>query len=188
MSIVLMGSLSSCGPVGLVKDTVLLTGRAVGYTAVTAGKVVAATGRTAGRATVAGVRLIRGSHVVELEREGNAYYVRVLINGRHRARLLLDTGASVIQFSNSFARRAGFDPRRGKKTSCTLANGGVVSAYMSKLREVRAGRASARDVDAVILEQDVFSNSDGLLGMSFLNHFLFRIDPDAGQLILKDQD
>lgn len=181
----------SCGLLDLTGDAVVLTGKvastAVKTTAVvvtTSAKVAATTVSSTARIGSATIARFKGKRFVDLEREGNSFYVHARINGRHKARLLLDTGASSVQITPSLARRAGVNVAKGDPVKCTLADGSTVAARAVTLKEVRLGTVRAKDVRALVLQNDASSDGDGLLGMSFLDNFIFQIDPQSNQLIL----
>ncbi len=79
----------------------------------------------------------------------------------------------------------GLDLSRGERVRCTLADGSVKYAKVVELKEVRVGGARVKKVKALVLEHDAVEDSDGLLGMSFLNNFHFELDTDRDLLILK---
>jgi len=53
------------------------------------------------------------------------------------------------------------------------------------IHEVALGAARVHDVKAIVLERDSLGVADGLLGMSFLENFIFSIDTQKGELILE---
>ena len=66
------------------------------------------------------------------------------------------------------AQRLGVDYRRGTVTKTVTANG-AVNGWRVSLASVRVGDATVRDVDAIVVDNDVLPI--GLLGMSFLGRF-----------------
>ena len=69
----------------------------------------------------------------------------------------------------------------------TLANGKTVDAKQVTLRSVKVQDSEAFNVGAVILmeEDNGLGAADGLLGMSFLKNFSFKIDQKYKKLILE---
>ena len=174
--------LTSCRLLWLAGDLVELTGKVV----VTTVKTTAVVVQTTAELTGATVSYFTGRRKVKLEREGNSFYVRVRINRRHKARLLLDTGATSVQVSPALARRLGVDIDRAERVRCTLADGSVTTARVVTLRELRLTRKiKVADVRALVLDDDHTDDSDGLLGMSFLDHFIFQLDPTNDTLVLR---
>ena len=89
-----------------------------------------------------------------------------LINGQVM-RYMVDTGATLVAFSQSEAVRMGVKYQDGQQVMIGTGNGNV-AAHRIKLDSVRAGDIELRNVDAVVLPQ---SMPYVLLGNSFLNAF-----------------
>jgi clan AA aspartic protease (TIGR02281 family) len=123
--------------------------------------------------------------VVRLELEGKSYFVRVKFNDKVSGRLLLDTGASAVQISRSMAKRLSVSKKKSQAIPVTLAGGAVVAGRMVTLYKVPIGEMAARNVKVIILDYEENQASDGLLGMSFLENFIFQIDTRKKQLILE---
>ncbi len=139
-----------------------------------------ATRRERDRVTVSGDR-----SVIPLEKEGKSYFVRARINDQVTARFLLDTGASALQISKSLAKRLKVGRHSGQAIPVTLAGGAMVTGRMIELEQVSLGDMTARGVKAIILDYEKNQSTDGLLGMSFLENFVFQIDTQRQQLILE---
>ena len=182
LGLVLILLLSSCAVVELTGDTVVLGGKIARETVKLSSTVVGEGGKLGG----AGLRYVAGARSVKLERNGNNFLVNARINGRHKARLLLDTGATYVQIPRKLAlEEMGIDFEAKERVACTLADGSVVPAILLVLEELRVGGVKVKNVDAVVLLGDDPGESDGLLGMSFLNKFKFEIDTDKNLLFLK---
>lgn len=182
LAAVVVPMLVSCRLLWLAGDVVELTGKVV----VTSVKTTAVIVQTTAKLTGATVSYFAGKRKVRLERDGGSCYVAARINRRHKARLLLDTGATSVQISPALARRLGIDLDRADRVRCTLADGSVTTAGVATLHEVRLTRTiKVADVRALVLEHDETADSDGLLGMSFLEHFVFQLDPANDVLILR---
>ena len=179
--------------VGVVGKAVLAGGKVVGnvvYTGTSmAGQTANQTNKTLtrpsrhpenDRVTVSGAR-----SVIPLEKEGKSYFVRAKVNDKVSARFLLDTGASALQISKSLAKRLKVGRHGGQAIPVTLAGGATVTGRMVELDEVRLGGVSAHHVKAIILDYEKNQSTDGLLGMSFLENFVFQIDTERQQLILE---
>ncbi len=122
--------------------------------------------------------------VVYLQKEGKSYFVRARVNGEVWGRFLLDTGASAVQVSKKMARRLRIDHKKSQAVPVTLAGGGTVVGRLVILDEVYLGSVAVRNVKAIILDYESEQTSDGLLGMSFLENFVFQIDAKNNELIL----
>jgi clan AA aspartic protease (TIGR02281 family) len=123
--------------------------------------------------------------IVPLEREGKSFFVRLKLNGTITARFLVDTGASAMQVSRAMAKKLKLKSPRAKTVPVMLAGGSYVRGRIVELDEVAIGAAKACHVKAVVLEHDDLGARDGLLGMTFLENFIFSIDTEKGELVLE---
>ena len=112
--------------------------------------------------------------------------VSTLLNKKIKASLVLDTGASVILLSHRIAEK--LDKKvlnKGEAVKVQMADGRQVEAKYIILNSVSVEGFEAKDVGAVVLEDDSnMDMQDGLLGMSFLNRFGFQIDMINKKLVL----
>lgn len=115
--------------------------------------------------------------------------VTTLLNNKVKANLVLDTGASLILLSRKIAKGLGVDAV-GKNTipiELIMADGRREKGQMVILESVKVQGAEANNVEAAILpdRESIMMDGDGLLGMSFLKKFSFKIDHKNGKLILE---
>ena len=124
---------------------------------------------------------------VPVTTDRSALFVEAVINGRLKARLLVDTGASDVLLTRQAARDLGLDldPRRTVMTQ--VADGRFVKSIYHKLDSIRIQDSEARGVNANVLMEDApeIGFGDGLLGMSFLSRFNFSVNSKDNQLILE---
>ena len=168
-----------------------ITGKAVGTVGKVAVATVKTTGKVAGKAvalTGKGIKTIinmtAGKHVVGLTKKGNSLLVDTLINRKLKTKLILDTGCTDTQISEEIARSLGIKTSESNSVLCQLADGRSVSGREINIKELKVGTVRVYNVKAIVLGSDKLG-SGGLLGMSFLNNFIFRIDPEKGELILQ---
>ena len=102
-----------------------------------------------------------------------------------RTDLIIDTGATDTVISADIARKLGIDYNRGKTVLCQLADGRSVSGRQVNIREIRIGGARVYNVNAVVLDSGDTGKDAGLLGMSFLENFIFKVDSEKGVLVLQ---
>ena len=120
---------------------------------------------------------------VPLFSTGNVYYVAAKLNGLPRTfRFMLDTGASFTAVSNDVARYLGILVTDNSGTLVLSTANGVINAPLRKLQSLELNGAIVRDVDVVVL--DTMNNFDGLIGLSYLNHFDIDINQNEQKLIL----
>ncbi len=112
-----------------------------------------------------------------------------LINKKATARLMMDTGASVIVLSKKIAKELGLNTNPAKENLAKMitADGREHEACAVTLSSVKIEDVEAKDVQAVVILDEVASESsiDGLLGMSFLGRYNFSIDGQKNRLILE---
>jgi len=184
--------LSGCSVARATGTVVGAAGKVVYTTAKVTGKVVGTTAKVAGKtAVVAGkgvktvVNMATGKHVVKLTRNGNSFTTDVLLNRKARADLIVDTGATDTVISSTLAKKIGISVNKGKNVLCRVADGRSVNGKQVSIREVRVGGAKIYNVQAVVLDSGEIGNSPGLLGMSFLNNFVFKVDTEKELLVLQ---
>ncbi len=123
-----------------------------------------------------------GLTVVPVLSNGSSLYVHTAIEGSPRQlRFLLDTGASYTAISPQLAQEIGLEMRGSRSIMLSTANG-LVSAPLLSVPSLRLGGAVVNDVEVVVLES--LSRYDGLLGLSFLNHFNIDLDRGLSELTL----
>ena len=132
-----------------------------------------------------GISVSGSRSVIPMEQEGKSYFVRAKINGKVSGRFLFDTGASAVQISKTMAKRLGLEKKKSQAIPVTLAGGAVVAGRMVVIDDIQMGSMIARNVKAIILDYEHNPSSDGLLGMSFLENFIFQIDTQKSRLILE---
>mgnify|MGYP001591523117 FL=1 len=165
----------------VVYTTAKVAGKVVGTTAKVVGKTVVVTGK--GVRTV--VNMAAGKHAVKLTKRGNSFTTNVLLNRKVKTELIVDTGATDTVISASLAKKLGISLNKGQNVLCQVANGSTVSGKQINIKEVRVGGAKVYNVQAVVLDSGETGNSPGLLGMSFLNNFVFKVDTEKELLVLQ---
>ncbi len=123
-------------------------------------------------------------HSIPFVSRHNLMFVQVRINDRVTAPFVVDTGASMITLPAALAAqlgiRVGPDTRRERFTT---ANGDIWEPIV-RLESVQVGGARAEGLEASIsASMDV-----GLLGGSFFNNFVYRVDAAAGHIELELND
>lgn len=124
----------------------------------------------------------------ELAVSGHNIIVDVLLNRKVEARFVLDTGASYTIITKNIAKKLGIK-LDGVKADMTLqvADGRKIDAKHIVIESIRVEKSEAKNVDASVMLDDSVKMDfgDGLLGMSFLKHFNFKIDLKNKKLILE---
>jgi clan AA aspartic protease (TIGR02281 family) len=171
--------------VGVAGKTVYTTARVTGNVVGTTAKVLGKTAVVTGKGVKTVVNMATGNHVVKLVRRGNGLTTSVLLNRKVREELIVDTGATDTVISSSLAKKIGIQAAKGKNVLCQVADGRTVNGKQINIKEVRVGGARIYNVQAVVLDSGEMGNSPGLLGMSFLNNFVFKVDTEKELLVLQ---
>lgn len=109
------------------------------------------------------------SHVVPLQRDGHGLVVSAVVNGTVTLPLLVDTGASYTVLSTAAARQLALNLHDAAVMPMRSASG-VFLAPLTKVKSLSLGNAIVRDMEVII--HDAVPGLGGLLGMSFLEHFI----------------
>jgi aspartyl protease family protein len=124
------------------------------------------------------------SEAIKLENETNSLWVNVTINGKHKKRMIVDSGATSISLPDKMARDMGIEVgKEGIPIRVGLADGSEVPATLIKLDSVRVGKFTVEDVQCCILGPEA-RDAPPLLGMSFLGQFKFEVDAQQAELKL----
>ncbi len=102
------------------------------------------------------------------------------INGTS-ARMMVDTGASMVSMGKEEAKRLGISYLSGKRGLVSTANG-VIPAYQVTLNTVRVGNLTLNQVDGLVQESNM---PYVLLGMSFLKRLEIKQDGTNMTLLKK---
>ncbi|GJL57874.1 MAG: hypothetical protein NPIRA03_07310 [Nitrospirales bacterium] len=123
---------------------------------------------------------------IPLTKSGGSFIVSVVLNQERSAQLIVDTGASMTVLSNQVAIDLGILGTTDNELLTVNTAGGSVQVNMNYLSSISVGTAQATNV-AVALHDlpDIPEHIEGLLGMSFLKHFLVTLDAEHAQLILR---
>jgi clan AA aspartic protease (TIGR02281 family) len=122
-----------------------------------------------------------GQVVVPLEPGLGVWMVTAVINGQ-RGRFLLDTGSSVVVVGPALAAAAGLMPAPGHEAVELQTLGGRTRGPSAVVATLQVGDAILSDVPVVL--HDPGPGVDGILGNTFLSHYLVTVDADRRQLAL----
>lgn len=121
---------------------------------------------------------------IPLETQRGTHRIDVMLNGKAPIKMIFDTGASSISLSHETALKVGLKPSdKDMEVKVTIANGRTVKARMLKLDSVRVGKFEVKNVECIVMPDDL-PDSPSLLGGSFLNHFKYEVDTDSKKLRL----
>tara|TARA_Y100001936_G_scaffold204926_1_gene208630 strand:+ start:1028 stop:1726 length:699 start_codon:yes stop_codon:yes gene_type:complete len=105
-----------------------------------------------------------GTVVIRAQSDGH-FHVRALVDGT-KIPFLVDTGATSIVLSPAAAQRIGIDLSKLSFSLRTRTANGIGSAAPIRLKEIRVGTISVRNIQALVNRAPM---NESLLGISFLN-------------------
>jgi clan AA aspartic protease (TIGR02281 family) len=114
-------------------------------------------------------------------------FVQVFLNDVIKARMVFDTGASLVLISDELARRMApaSSANPGERIRLKTA-GGEVDGRSFVIQKVDLGNAVRDNVRAAVSSQkQAFDDFDGLLGLSFLEGFQVTIDQQSQRILLR---
>jgi clan AA aspartic protease (TIGR02281 family) len=121
---------------------------------------------------------------IPFERQGTLMRVQVQLNDRLRVPFLVDTGASGISIPESVAGQLGLLRREGMSSILVRTANGVVSRSVVRLDSIELGGARVEGLEATVNP----SMGIGLLGGTFFNNFIYRVDAAEQVISLETND
>ncbi len=123
---------------------------------------------------------------IPLRKMGGSFIVQAVLNKERTARLIVDTGASMTVLSTQIAIDLGILGTTDNELLTVNTAGGSVQVNMNYLRSLNVGDSEAQHVAVAIHDlPDIPEHIEGLLGMSFLKHFLITLDAEHSELVLR---
>ncbi len=133
-------------------------------------------------------RMKRDFRMDAIESEGREGHliVKVLLDGRVSARLMVDTGATTTVLYSNVADALKLGPKDMVRSArVVMGDGRSIETQVINLESLAVGKSVVKNSLASILPSTSDGGIDGLLGMSFLSHFVVRVDSANGKLILE---
>ncbi len=125
---------------------------------------------------------------IEFSKDSQGMAINALLNKKIKVSLILDTGASLVVIRKDIAKKLGINLDSVKPDSeMIVADGRKIKTKHIILDSVKVENAEAQNIDTVIMLDDAADTgfADGLLGMSFLKQFNFKVDQKEKKLILE---
>jgi aspartyl protease family protein len=119
---------------------------------------------------------------------GGTMLVNAMINGNYSKEMCLDSGSSLVLLPEKLAKEMAVTiPSDAKTIKLKLADGSIIDGKLIALPSVRVGKFEVENVECAVLGES-YKGAEPLLGMSFLEKFNFKIDPDVGKLTMTKID
>jgi clan AA aspartic protease (TIGR02281 family) len=124
-------------------------------------------------------------HEIRVEKNGTSLRVMVRLNDELNVPFLIDTGASDVVVPHWAAKQLGIRTEGpGIRTQRYGTANGVIEDAVFTLGSVSLGTARAENVAASVSRTMKF----GLLGLSFFQHFDYRVNPGTGVVTLVENE
>jgi len=114
--------------------------------------------------------------------------VGVLLNDKVSAKMVLDTGSTLVMITKDVAQKLGIDLSDAlPDLKAQVVDGRTVNVKRVIIETMEVQGVVAKNVEGAVLldETGDLSFGDGLLGMSFLNRFNFKVDQKEKKLTLE---
>ena len=122
---------------------------------------------------------------IPIEVEHNHFFVKAVINQTTTVRLLIDTGASYTSIRYSiFSEIVGGGSDNLRSINVHTASD-MVTSYVHKVDSLKIAGVTLRGLDIASMSEIGMGKYDGVLGMNFLDYFIFLFDKENKYLILK---
>ncbi|MDC2889251.1 retroviral-like aspartic protease family protein [Psychrosphaera algicola] len=127
-----------------------------------------------------------GQQAIPLQQAGSHYLVTGQFGPQSSVALMIDTGASMsVLTQQHFDNLVNWQYPTYVRTSEFNTAGGLVDAPIYRFDRFSIGGFTVNDIEFAVINMPEFSRGSGLLGMNFLQHFVFQIDQQDNQLILQ---
>jgi clan AA aspartic protease (TIGR02281 family) len=128
----------------------------------------------------------RATYLIRLHRQGDSYLVDAVINNKYHVWLQVDTGANMCVMPS---RTRSWSAGNLKGMPHIAINGvtGTTLAPIVAIPSLKVGGAEVKNVRAVIHDIRGHGMSEGLLGMTFLEHFEVSMDSKNQRLVLTER-
>lgn len=114
--------------------------------------------------------------IVARQGDGSLLYVSAVFNGAEAIEIAVDTGASSVVLPWAVAEKLGLKPGpEAPRAIFVMADGRQTEARIVKAKSVRVGKFTVEDVECAVLGAENI-NAEPLLGQSFLENFIYKID------------
>jgi len=125
---------------------------------------------------------------VEIARDSPNITLSAKLNGKVNVKLVMDTGSTLVVLKKEIAEDLNIKlDDASPEVRLILADGRQAHAKLITLESIKVEGTEAKNVEAAIMLDEIEDPGfkDGLLGMSFLKRFNFKVDNREKKLILE---
>jgi|GEM_PF-1948628 len=124
-------------------------------------------------------RVEKRQYVTRISIDNNQIIVPVVFKNKGRrvkARMILDTGASVTTIYSALAAKLNLKKNKLTNVRSVVANGAATDTLLTKVDSIEVDDKILANSEVVVMPASNSIGADGLLGNSFLHFFNFTID------------
>jgi aspartyl protease family protein len=116
---------------------------------------------------------------------GDTLFITAVLNGKHATEMAFDSGSSIVALPWKTAAEIGATPQESDPDiTLKLGDGRTeIKAQMVLLDSIRIGKFEVENVECAVLPESLTEGS-AVLGMTFLRHFIFSVNPETKTLEL----
>jgi len=122
---------------------------------------------------------------IPVEFIGNSIYIDVMFNGKHKVKMLLDTGASMVHISPKLLRIMKIEPSEKINVRRFITASGRIALPIYKVKSITIEEFKVTDIEVASMVTELQNDAQGILGMSYLKNYIFSIDTSKSVLLLK---
>ena len=123
--------------------------------------------------------------IVPLKVRNGSLFATVRLNGRVRAELLIDTGASMVHLSPRILKQLGIGEQDKVDERTFITAGGRIKSPIYLLDKMELERAEVGGLEVSVFLPGESGGFSGILGMNFLKYFNWSVDLTKKELILR---
>jgi clan AA aspartic protease (TIGR02281 family) len=131
-------------------------------------------------------KLEQGKQAIPLEQVGSHYIVAGQFGQQADISLMIDTGATLsVMTQQHFDHLSSWQYPTFVRRSEFNTAGGLIDAPIYRFDKFSIGGYIVENMEFAVIDLVDFSSSNGLLGMNFLQHFVFQLDQQSKTLFLQ---
>lgn len=125
---------------------------------------------------------------IPLRRDGDTFYVSVVLDGKHTQEMVVDSGATSVCLPQAVAKACGIEVgSQDPEIILILADGSRIRAHEVTVKSMRVGKFTVENVRCAVLGAEA-TEAESLLGLSFLGEFKFELDTQKETLTMVKVD
>jgi clan AA aspartic protease (TIGR02281 family) len=127
----------------------------------------------------------RDAVIVRIPAGSRSIRTEAVIDGHTASNFIIDTGATYTSIPSGLAHSLGYDTSPSKASRVTISGvGGIFNVPLIRVQSLDLGGYTVRNLDVLVISEKIGPNV-GLLGLNFLKHFKYSVDPKRQEFRLE---